>query len=53
MATGGISLDVVVVCIKAGVSGFGLGGPHTESGLGNVSKQVLDFKAAILLAKGL
>jgi 2-dehydro-3-deoxyphosphogluconate aldolase/(4S)-4-hydroxy-2-oxoglutarate aldolase len=53
MATGGISLDVVDVWVKAGVSGFGLGGPLTSGGLSNVAKRVSDFKAAIKLAKGL
>jgi 2-dehydro-3-deoxyphosphogluconate aldolase/(4S)-4-hydroxy-2-oxoglutarate aldolase len=53
MATGGISLDVVDVWVKVGVSGFGLGGPLTSGGLSNVAKRVSDFKAAIKLAKGL
>jgi 2-dehydro-3-deoxyphosphogluconate aldolase/(4S)-4-hydroxy-2-oxoglutarate aldolase len=53
MATGGISLDVVDVWVKAGVSGFGLGGPLTAGGLSKVAKRVSDFKAAIKLAKGL
>jgi 2-dehydro-3-deoxyphosphogluconate aldolase/(4S)-4-hydroxy-2-oxoglutarate aldolase len=53
IATGGISLDVVDVWVKAGVSGFGLGGPLTAGGLSKVAKRVSDFKVAIKLAKGL
>ena len=51
MATGGIALVDVDMWVKAGISGFGLGGPLTSGGVTEISKRVQDFQKAILEAK--
>jgi 2-keto-3-deoxy-6-phosphogluconate aldolase len=51
MATGGIALADVDMWVKAGISGFGLGGPLTSGGVNEISKRVQDFQKAILEAK--
>jgi 2-keto-3-deoxy-6-phosphogluconate aldolase len=51
MATGGIALADVDAWVKAGISGFGLGGPLTSGGVGEIGQRVKDFQKAILGAK--
>jgi len=51
MATGGIALGDVDSWIKAGVSGFGLGGPLTSGGISEIATRVGDFRKAIKDAK--
>ena len=51
MATGGIALGDVESWIKAGASGFGLGGPLTSGGIGEIAMRVGDFRKAIKDAK--
>ena len=51
MATGGIALADVDAWVKAGISGFGLGGPLTSGGVGEIRQRVKDFQKAILSAK--
>ena len=51
MATGGIALADVDAWVKAGISGFGLGGPLTSGGVGEIAQRVKDFQKAILSAK--
>ena len=52
MATGGISLDTIDAWVKAGVSGFGLGGPLTSAGISEIPNRVAEFKKAIAAARG-
>lgn len=51
MATGGIALADVDAWIKAGISGFGLGGPLTSGGVSEIANRVEDFQKAILESK--
>jgi 2-keto-3-deoxy-6-phosphogluconate aldolase len=51
MATGGIALADVDAWVKAGISGFGLGGPLTSGGVGEIAQRVKDFQNAILGGK--
>jgi 2-dehydro-3-deoxyphosphogluconate aldolase/(4S)-4-hydroxy-2-oxoglutarate aldolase len=52
MATGGISLDTIEEWVRAGVSGFGLGGPLTSGGISEIPNRVAAFKKAIAAAQG-
>jgi 2-dehydro-3-deoxyphosphogluconate aldolase/(4S)-4-hydroxy-2-oxoglutarate aldolase len=52
MATGGIALADIDAWVKAGISGFGLGGPLTSGGVNEISSRVCDFQKAIRAAKG-
>ena len=52
MATGGISLDTIDAWVKAGVSGFGLGGPLISGGIAEIPNRVAEFKKAISEARG-
>jgi 2-keto-3-deoxy-6-phosphogluconate aldolase len=47
----GIALTEVDSWVKAGISGFGLGGPLTSGGVSEITNRVRDFKKAILEAK--
>ena len=47
MATGGITVDSIDSWVKAGCSGFGLGGPLTNSGLDQIANRVIEFRKAI------
>jgi 2-dehydro-3-deoxyphosphogluconate aldolase/(4S)-4-hydroxy-2-oxoglutarate aldolase len=47
IATGGIALADVDSWVKAGISGFGLGGPLTSGGVGEIANRVKDFQKAI------
>ena len=47
MATGGITVDSIDSWVKAGCSGFGLGGPLTNSGLDQITTRVAEFRKAI------
>jgi 2-keto-3-deoxy-6-phosphogluconate aldolase len=51
MATGGIALADIDAWVKAGISGFGLGGPLTSGGVSEIAQRVKDFQKAILGAK--
>ena len=51
MATGGIALADVDAWVKAGISGFGLGGPLTSGGVSEIANRVKDFQKAILKSK--
>ena len=51
IATGGIALADVDAWVKAGISGFGLGGPLTSGGVSEIANRVKDFQKAILAAK--
>ena len=51
MATGGVALADVGSWVKAGISGFGLGGPLTSGGVSDVANRVKDFQRAILESK--
>jgi 2-keto-3-deoxy-6-phosphogluconate aldolase len=51
MATGGIALADIDAWVKAGISGFGLGGPLTSGGVSEIGRRVKDFQKAILGAK--
>ena len=51
MATGGIALSDVDAWVKAGISGFGLGGPLTSGGVSEIAHRVKDFQRAILESK--
>ena len=51
IATGGIALADVDAWVKAGISGFGLGGPLTSGGVGEIADRVKDFQRAILAAR--
>ena len=51
MATGGIALADVDAWVKAGISGFGLGGPLTSGGVSEIANRVKDFQKAILESK--
>jgi 2-dehydro-3-deoxyphosphogluconate aldolase/(4S)-4-hydroxy-2-oxoglutarate aldolase len=51
IATGGIALADVDSWVKAGISGFGLGGPLTSGGVGEIANRVKDFQKAIGEAK--
>ena len=51
MATGGIALADVDTWVKAGISGFGLGGPLTSGGVSEIANRVKDFQNAILQSK--
>jgi len=51
MATGGIVLAEIDAWVKAGVSGFGLGGPLTSGGVSEIANRVKDFQIAILESK--
>jgi 2-dehydro-3-deoxyphosphogluconate aldolase/(4S)-4-hydroxy-2-oxoglutarate aldolase len=51
MATGGIALADIDAWVKAGISGFGLGGPLTSGGVSEISNRVRDFQKAILESK--
>ena len=51
MATGGIVLADIDAWVKAGVSGFGLGGPLTSGGVSEIANRVRDFQIAILESK--
>lgn len=51
MATGGIALADIDAWVKAGISGFGLGGPLTSGGVSEIANRVKDFQKAILKAK--
>ena len=51
MATGGIALADVDAWVKAGISGFGLGGPLTSGGVSEIAQRVKDFQKVILGAK--
>jgi len=51
VATGGIALADVDAWVKAGISGFGLGGPLTSGGVSEIAKRVRDFQRAILESK--
>jgi 2-dehydro-3-deoxyphosphogluconate aldolase / (4S)-4-hydroxy-2-oxoglutarate aldolase len=51
LATGGISLDAIEAWVKAGVSGFGLGGPLTSGGIAEIPNRVSEFRAAIAAAR--
>jgi 2-dehydro-3-deoxyphosphogluconate aldolase / (4S)-4-hydroxy-2-oxoglutarate aldolase len=51
MATGGIALADIDAWVKAGVSGFGLGGPLTSGGVSEIPNRVKDFQKAILESK--
>jgi hypothetical protein len=37
--------------VKAGISGFGLGGPLTSGGVSEIADRVKDFQRAILAAR--
>ena len=56
LATGGVAITDIDTWVKAGCSGFGLGGPLTSGGVGEIAKRVADFKVAInnalIAAKG-
>ena len=47
MATGGITVDSIDSWVKAGCSGFGLGGPLTNGGLDQIVNRVAEFRKAI------
>jgi len=51
MATGGVALADVDTWVKAGISGFGLGGPLTSGGVSDIANRVKDFQRAILESK--
>ena len=51
MATGGIALADIDAWVKAGISGFGLGGPLTSGGVNEIPNRVKDFQKAILESK--
>ena len=51
MATGGIALADIDAWVKAGISGFGLGGPLTSGGVSEIPNRVRDFQKAILESK--
>lgn len=51
MATGGIALSDIDAWVKAGISGFGLGGPLTSGGVSEIPNRVKDFQKAILESK--
>jgi len=51
MATGGIALADIDAWVKAGISGFGLGGPLTSGGVSEIPNRVRDFQKAILDSK--
>jgi 2-dehydro-3-deoxyphosphogluconate aldolase/(4S)-4-hydroxy-2-oxoglutarate aldolase len=51
MATGGIALADIDAWVKAGISGFGLGGPLTSGGISEIPNRVRDFQEAILESK--
>ena len=51
MATGGVALADVDTWIKAGISGFGLGGPLTSGGVSDIANRVKDFQRAIIESK--
>ena len=51
IATGGIALADVDAWVKAGISGFGLGGPLTSGGVSEIADRVKDFQRAILAAR--
>ena len=51
MATGGIALADVDAWVKAGISGFGLGGPLTSGGVSEIANRVKDFQKTILESK--
>jgi 2-dehydro-3-deoxyphosphogluconate aldolase/(4S)-4-hydroxy-2-oxoglutarate aldolase len=51
MATGGIALADIDAWVNAGISGFGLGGPLTTGGVGEIPNRVRDFQKAILESK--
>lgn len=51
LATGGILLGDIDSWVKAGVSGFGLGGPLTSGGVTEIANRVRDFQSAINSAK--
>jgi 2-dehydro-3-deoxyphosphogluconate aldolase / (4S)-4-hydroxy-2-oxoglutarate aldolase len=51
MATGGIALADIDAWVKAGISGFGLGGPLTSGGVSEIPNRVKDFQKAILESK--
>ena len=51
MATGGIALAEIDAWVKAGISGFGLGGPLTSGGVSEIPNRVRDFQKAILESK--
>ena len=53
MATGGIALADVDAWVKAGISGFGLGGPLTSDGVSEIANRVKDFQRAILESKNI
>ncbi len=50
-ATGGIALEEINSWVKAGISGFGLGGPLTSGGITEISNRVRDFQRAISSGK--
>ncbi len=47
MATGGIALADIDSWVRAGISGFGLGGPLTSGGISEIASRVRDFQKAI------
>jgi 2-dehydro-3-deoxyphosphogluconate aldolase / (4S)-4-hydroxy-2-oxoglutarate aldolase len=47
LATGGVALADIDAWVKAGCSGFGLGGPLTSGGVAEIAKRVSEFKTAI------
>jgi 2-keto-3-deoxy-6-phosphogluconate aldolase len=51
MATGGIALADIDAWVKAGISGFGLGGPLTSGGVNEIANRVNDFQKAINKSK--
>jgi 2-dehydro-3-deoxyphosphogluconate aldolase/(4S)-4-hydroxy-2-oxoglutarate aldolase len=51
MATGGIALADVDAWVKAGITGFGLGGPLTSGGVSEIAQRVNEFQKAILQSK--
>ena len=51
MATGGIALADVDAWVKAGISGFGLGGPLTCGGVDEIAQRVKDFQRVIRESK--
>jgi 2-dehydro-3-deoxyphosphogluconate aldolase/(4S)-4-hydroxy-2-oxoglutarate aldolase len=47
LATGGVAIGDIDGWVKAGCSGFGLGGPLTSGGVAEIAKRVAEFKVAI------
>ncbi len=52
LVTGGVSIASLGDWFAAGATGFGLGGPLTAGGVGEVLKRTNEFRNAIKLARG-